>query len=105
MSLIKCSDKLLFYVITGMTKKKVRPIFRSLHRRKKYKSFTKSPGRPTLKVTSPWKTLSVTPRKTPSSLSGTPNRSAKRLLTPHSSHKKGQKENEIFCITVYEIEN
>ena len=65
MSLIKCFDKLLFYVITEMTNKNVRRIFLWLHRQKKYKSVkTKKPGTPSFQVTSPLKRPSVTPRKT-----------------------------------------
>ena len=42
------------------------------------------------------KTPSVTPRKTPKTSSVKPKGSSKRLLTPHSSHKKGQKKMKSF---------
>ena len=82
-----------------MTKKKVRRIFLSLHRRKKYKPATsKSPGQPTYHVEHRWKTPCVTPRNTPSKTpSITPSKgSAKRLLTPNSSHKKRKKKIKTF---------
>ena len=73
--------------------KKVRRVFLSLHRRKKYKPTASKSS--LQKVTSPWKTTSVTsrktPYKTPASFTACEG-SSKRLLTPGSSSKKGRKK-------------
>ena len=83
----------LAHFIAELTKKKVRRVFLSLLRRKKYKH---TPSKSSLQnVTSPWKTPSVRPLKTPDK---TPafftacEGSSKRLLTPGSSSKKGRKK-------------
>ena len=93
--IIKCSFLSSFWLIfiADMTKKKVHRVFLSLHRRKKYKP---TPSKSSLqKVTSPWKTPSVTPRKTPYKTQASFTAcegSSKRLLTPGFSSKKGRKK-------------